>query len=89
MLLTLPLHLSLPPSHGRASVHHANASDAGPAPRAGRQLLLLAIAFAAMAAVGSAISAHLPPLLAALGAAPADAVAAAALIGPAQVAARA
>jgi hypothetical protein len=51
-------------------------------------MILLAAAFAAMAAVGSAISAHLPPLLVAVGATPVAALAAAALVGPAQVAAR-
>ena len=51
-------------------------------------MILMATAFAVLAAIGSAMSAHLPPLLIAVGAAPAAAVAAAALVGPAQVAAR-
>jgi len=51
-------------------------------------MVLVAIAFAAMAAVGSAISAHLPRLLAGFGVTPAAAIAAGTLVGPAQVAAR-
>jgi hypothetical protein len=51
-------------------------------------MVLMAAAFAVLAGIGSAISAHLPPLLKATGASAAAAVAAAALVGPAQVVAR-
>lgn len=88
LLVTLPLHLSLRPGEAVAP----DASPAGPAPRlaprVARQMALMAVAFAAMAVIGSAISADLPPMLMALGVAPAAALAAAALVGPAQVAAR-
>jgi MFS family permease len=53
-----------------------------------RTLVLLAVMFGAAAFVSGAMSAHLPRLLAACGIAPTAAVAAAALVGPAQVAAR-
>jgi MFS family permease len=58
------------------------------APDAARTLVLLSITFAATACVSGAMSAHLPRLLTAYGIAPATAIAAAALVGPAQVAAR-
>ncbi len=51
-------------------------------------MLVLAGVFAATLFVSAALAAHLPRLLQATGAPPAAAVAAAALIGPAQVAAR-
>ncbi|HWK45761.1 MAG TPA: MFS transporter [Stellaceae bacterium] len=51
-------------------------------------LILLATMFGAMAFVSSAMAAHLPRILAAWGVSPAAAVGAAALVGPAQVAAR-
>lgn len=52
------------------------------------KMVLMAGAFAVQSAIGSAMSAHLPPLLTAIGVGAAAAVAAAALVGPAQVAAR-
>ena len=66
----------------------APAMDAIPdvAPRGA--MALLAFVFAATWVVSTGMAAHLPRLLQAAGATPADAVAAAALIGPAQVAAR-
>ncbi|PIB94705.1 MFS transporter [Caulobacter sp. FWC2] len=87
LLIALPLHLSLPPGGARRG------NDPGPVrtqPASGemRAMILLSVAFASAAAVGSAISAHLPPLLIAVGAAPLAALAAATLVGPAQVAAR-
>ena len=90
LALALPLHLSLP----RGAAFHKHAAEASteapapPDPRAGLNLALIALAFAVMASIGSAMSAHLPPILKAAGASPAAAVAAAALVGPAQVAAR-
>ncbi len=53
-----------------------------------RSLLLLGIVFTATRFVGTAIGAHLPALLMALGATLATAVAVGALVGPAQVAGR-
>ena len=82
----LPLHLSLP--RGTAASRPA----AAPAPEtrapAWSQTALLAGAFCATWIVATGVAAHLPRLLEAGGAAPAAAVAAAALLGPAQVAAR-
>ncbi len=54
----------------------------------GRTLVLLAWTFAVVAFVSGAMAAHLPRLLVAAGIAPAAAIGAAALVGPAQVAAR-
>lgn len=87
LLITLPLHLSLPRGGAQRLNSPASAPPDGGAGQA-RVMILLAVAFAAMAAVGSAIAAHLPPLLVAVGATPVAALAAAALVGPAQVAAR-
>lgn len=87
LLVALPLHLSLPRGGARRLPASAPAKMEGAAGQT-RVMILLATAFAAMAAVGSAISAHLPPLLVAVGATPVAALAAAALVGPAQVAAR-
>lgn len=66
------------------------ATDALPAGSAGRrrQVLLVAVFGAATAFVTSAMAAHLPGLLRAVGYSAATAVAAAALLGPAQVVAR-
>lgn len=71
-----------PPAHAVAQAVPAARDDAG------RTLVLLAVMFGASAFVSGAMSAHLPRLLAACGIAPTAAVAAAALVGPAQVAAR-
>ena len=59
---------------------------AGPAPRAA--MPLLAFVFAATWFVTGAMAAHLPRLLEIAGASATAAIAAAALVGPAQVAAR-
>ena len=61
-------------------------ADADAAPRGA--MLLVAFVFAATWVVSTGMAAHLPRLLHAAGVSPAGAVAAAALIGPAQVAAR-
>jgi len=87
LLIGLPLHLSLPRGGARRLPASPSASADGAAGQT-RAMILLAVAFGAMAAVGSAIAAHLPPLLVAVGATPVAALAAAALVGPAQVAAR-
>jgi MFS family permease len=60
----------------------------GPGPSQTRTMFLLAFIFAATWFVSSAMSAHLPLLLQLAGVAPAAAIAAAALVGPAQVLAR-
>lgn len=88
LVVALPLHLTLRPAEAVAP--HATAAGPAPrlAPRVARQMALMAVAFAAMAVIGSAISADLPPMLMALGVTPVAALAAAALVGPAQVAAR-
>ena len=90
LLVALPLHLTLPRAPAPRPAPAADAppvSDA-PAPGDTSKMVLMAGAFAVLAAIGSAMSAHLPPLLNALGVGPAAAVGAAALVGPAQVAAR-
>jgi MFS family permease len=91
LLLALPLHLTLPrggvPPHQHTAAK-AGAGGAGPSRGVIVQMGLMALAFAAMSTVASAVAADLPPMLVALGAAPAVALTAAALVGPAQVAAR-
>lgn len=88
LFVAFPLHFSLP--RGRAVTPPP--ASANPGPGSSRadwaRMALMAAAFTAMGMVGSAMSAHLPPLLIAVGAAPVAAVAAAALVGPSQVAAR-
>lgn len=88
LLLCLPLNLLLPraepapPAPPRAAAPPARRrADA-------RDAALLAVSFAAGGVAASALGAHLPGLLLAAGAAPALAIAAAALMGPAQVGAR-
>jgi MFS family permease len=83
----LPLNLLLPrPPPQPARAQHAPKDGVGWKPR--REMLLLALVFAAAWFVTGAMAAHLPRLLEAAGATPFTAVAAAALMGPAQVAAR-
>lgn len=90
LALALPLHLTLPRGGGATHPDAARAPAGQAAPRGPvlAQMALMALAFAAMSTVSSAVSADLPPMLVALGAAPAAALAAAALVGPSQVAAR-
>lgn len=96
LILALPLNLySLRPGAfvaagaanggGAASVAESAPLEPGEARRA---FVLLAIFFALTAFVTSALAAHLPNLLLAAGAAPALALLASTLLGPAQVAAR-
>lgn len=66
----------------------APATRPRPAPASWRTLWILAFAFAAMRFVATAYGAHLPGLLLALGGSLAAAVAAGALVGPAQVGGR-
>ncbi len=88
LLVGLPLNRFVvppapPPLPGDAATASSVADDA---PRGA--MALLAFVFAATWVVSTGMAAHLPRLLHAAGASPAGAVAAAALIGPAQVAAR-
>lgn len=87
LALALPLNLSLPPSTGAAQPK-APAGDDRSAPPPRLALALLAFVFAATWFNSTAMAAHLPRLLEEAGATPAMAIAAGALIGPAQVGAR-
>lgn len=84
--LGLPLNLLLLPRTPRV----AASAEAGSRPsiRMDRTMWLLSYAFAAGWVVAGAMAAHLPRVLEAAGASAAAAIAAGALIGPAQVAAR-
>jgi len=92
LLVALPLNALLPRVAAPAATPVAPASDAAPAtpsPVAPRHLaLLLAAVFALLSIVSTGVATHLPALLQAGGATRAAAVATAALVGPAQVAAR-
>jgi predicted MFS family arabinose efflux permease len=88
LVICLPVNLLLIPK-APAEMPHAAASvreDSAETPRGA--MLVLAFFFSAAWFVTGAMAAHLPRLLQAAGASPAEAVAAAALVGPAQVAAR-
>ncbi len=85
VLVGLVAYASLPPSRPPIAAPATSAAD-GDRPR--RAIMLLAFVFAAQGVVNSGIGTHLPGLLMAAGATPVAAVAAAALLGPAQVAAR-
>jgi MFS family permease len=82
----LPLNLLLPRPPPQPGHAHRATKAIGWQPR--REMLLLAFVFAAAWFVTGAMAAHLPRLLETAGATPFAAVAAAALMGPAQVAAR-
>lgn len=86
LAFALPLNVLLPSGTERGSVP-AEASDEGPPPSR-LALGLLSFVFAATWFNSTAMAAHLPGLLQAAGASSAAAIAAGALIGPAQVAAR-
>jgi MFS family permease len=88
LFVCLPVNLLLIP---KAPPHppmrrHGGEDDAAEAPRGA--MIVLAFFFSAAWFVTGAMAAHLPRLLEAAGATPTEAVAAAALVGPAQVAAR-
>jgi len=85
ILIGLPLNLLLPRLRSSAPQTTATAKPSVPMDR---NMLLLGFAFAAGWVVSTAMAAHLPRLLEAAGASATEAVAAAALVGPAQVAAR-
>jgi MFS family permease len=87
ILVGLPLNrLVVPKAPAPAPIHAAApGADAASTPRA---MWILAMVFAACWFVSTAMAAHLPRLVQAIGATPALAIAAGAMIGPAQVAAR-
>jgi predicted MFS family arabinose efflux permease len=87
IVLGLPLNrLVLPLPAQPAHVSRATETKIGWEPR--RQMFLLAFVFAAAWFVTGAMASHLPALLERAGSTPVEAVAAASLVGPAQVAAR-
>jgi MFS family permease len=86
LVLGLPMNRFLIPK-GTADTHTAPTSDAVAAPIS-KTMLVLAGVFGATWFISASLAAHLPRLLQAMGATPDAAVAAAALIGPAQVGAR-
>jgi MFS family permease len=89
LALCLPLNLQLPPGGRAASARAAGESESGK--NQNRQIWLMAalsFVFAATWFCSTAMAAHLPRLLQAAGASLPAAIAAAALVGPAQVAAR-
>jgi MFS family permease len=85
VVIALPVNLLLLPRSAHAA-QHAEQSPASWEPR--REMILLAYVFAAAWFVTGAMAAHLPALFEMMGATTVQAVAAAALVGPAQVAAR-
>lgn len=87
ILIGLPLNLIFLPrvTAGEGTLHHAAARPHIPIDRT---MVLLSFAFAAAWTVTSAMAAHLPRIVEALGASRTQAVFAGAMIGPAQVAAR-
>jgi predicted MFS family arabinose efflux permease len=87
LVLGLPLNRLMLPRVERP-LHLAHAADGRVGWKPYREMLLLAFVFSAGWFVTGAMAAHMPGLLERAGASPVEAVAAAALIGPAQVAAR-
>ncbi len=88
LLVCLPVNLLLIPK-APAAIPPPTTGDGTDAPESSRgAMLVLAFFFSAAWFVTGAMAAHLPRLLQAAGATPTEAVAAAALVGPAQVAAR-
>jgi MFS family permease len=87
LFLGLPVNRLLVPSPARSvNVPYATVASVGWKPR--REMLLIAFVFAAAWFVTGSMAAHLPKLLELAGATPFAAIAAAALVGPAQVVAR-
>jgi MFS family permease len=84
----VPLNLCLPRSTALASVPVTADSNTASGERPRFAMALLAFVFAVTWFVTGAMAAHLPRLLEVTGSTPAAAIAAAALVGPAQVAAR-
>jgi predicted MFS family arabinose efflux permease len=86
ILVGLPLNFAMLPSVPEAK--SAAATTAKPHVPIDRSMILLAFTFAAAWTVTGAMAAHFPRILEAAGASPVEAIAAGALIGPAQVGAR-
>lgn len=86
LLIGLPLNFFLPRSDRPAPQYQAERIAVGWRPY--REMFLLAFVFASAWFVTGSMAAHLPALLERAGVSPGEAVAAAALVGPAQVAAR-
>ena len=86
LVIGLPLNVLLVPRSGHSASLQRPQVRATWKPR--RQMFLLAYIFAASWFVTGAMAAHLPALLQIMGASTIEAVAASALVGPAQVAAR-
>lgn len=86
LFLALPLNAALPRGSQKIDAPKAAMAEGPPPPR--HAMWLLAFVFAATWFNSTAMAAHLPGLLQAAGASTAVAIAAGALIGPAQVAAR-
>src|SRR6185312_1377965 len=85
IIIGLPLNLSLPRAE---TAHVAEGLVVKPHISIDRTMVLLSFAFAAAWTVTSAMAAHLPRIVEAFGATPAQAVFAGMMIGPAQVGAR-
>lgn len=88
LLAALPLNLIFVPRIPRGTGLTKEQAAAPVSIPMDRNMWLLAIAFAGIWFVATAMGAHMPKLLEAAGATPVQAVAAAALMGPAQVATR-
>jgi MFS family permease len=86
LVLALPLNALLPRGAGRTPAPAGVRADAPPP--SPRSAVVLTFVFAATTFTSTAMAAHLPGLLQAAGASAAVAIAAGALLGPAQVAAR-
>jgi len=86
LAIALPLNLLLPVPTRPAHLSHTTDHTIGWKPY--KEMFLLAFVFAAAWFVTGSMAAHLPGLLERAGATPVQAIAAAALVGPAQVAAR-
>ena len=87
LVVSLPLNRLLLP-HPSISVHRGYATPAPVGWKPRREMVLVAFVFAAGWFVTGSMAAHLPRVLELAGASPFAAIAAAALVGPAQVAAR-
>jgi MFS family permease len=85
VVIGLPLNLSLPRTKPGQALESATSKPHIPIDRT---MVLLSFAFAAAWTVTSAMAAHLPRIVEAFGATPAQAVLAGMMIGPAQVGAR-
>ena len=86
LVIGLPLNLSLPVPTRQAP--HPDSAGPSVGWRPYKEMFLLAFVFAAVWFVTGSMAAHLPRLLERAGVSPVQAIAASALVGPAQVAAR-